>query len=327
LSGEAEGAKVACVIEVARISQFMATESVPPGRVLARIAAGQHGVVSRQQLVALGYDAEFAHRSLQSGRLHRIHQAVFAVGHAAIPARGRWMAAVLACGETSLLSHISAALLWELIDRSSSLIHVLVPGRGSRSRPGIVIHRTRRIPDEHRTERDGIPVTTPARTLLDLAGLLPPERLRFAVEAADRRRLLDIHALVALCGEFRGRRGVAALRRLALEQRGAVHRTKSPPEARFLRLCLRHGLPEPLVNTRLHGYEVDFHWPEARLVVEIDSYTYHRSWAQRRRDLRRDADLKARGVEVLRLTPEMVAVPETFALLESMFDEAAAAAV
>lgn len=315
------------MITVARISQFMATKSVPPGRVLARIASRQHGVLSRRQLVALGCDAEFVNRSLRSGRLHRIHKGVFAVGHAAVTIRGRWMAAVLACGEDSVLSHISAALLWGLVDRPSRLIHVVVPGRGSRSRHGLVIHRTRRLPAEHRTERDGIPVTTPHRTLLDLAGMLPPERLRFAVEAADRAGLLDVRDLAAECEAWHGRKGVGALRRIVLEQRGAVQRTKSPPEARFLRLCLRRGLPEPDVNTRLHGYEVDFHWPEARLVVEIDTFTYHRSWAQRQRDLRRDASLKSRGVEVLRLTPEMVDAPETIPMLEAMIALRTTAAV
>ena len=212
------------------------------------------------------------------------------------------MAAVLAAGEGAVLSHLSAALLWRLIDRADALIHVLLPGRGTRRRPGIRFHRSRNFRPEHRSERDAIPVTTPGRTLLDIAGLLPPERLRFAVEAADRMRLLDVPALVAICDTAPGRRGTGTLRRLVLEQRGAVERTKSPPEALFLRLCLARGLPEPLVNARLHGYEVDFQWPAARLVVEIDSYTYHRSWAQRQRDLRRDAALQVRGHRVLRLT-------------------------
>ena len=156
------------MIEVARILQFMATRSVPPARVLARVAARQHGVVSRPQIAALGFDGEFVNRSLQSGRLHRIHLGVYAVGHPRITREGRWMAAVLAAGAEAVLSHLSAALLWELIDRDVSSIHVLVPGRGSRRRPGIVIHRTRELAPEHHTEWSGIPVTTVGRTLLDL---------------------------------------------------------------------------------------------------------------------------------------------------------------
>jgi hypothetical protein len=292
------------MVAVAQIRHYMATGSAPPGRVLARIAARQHGVVSREQLVALGRDLSFAGRELAAGRLHPIHLGVYAVGHRNLTREGRWMAAVLAGGERALLSHFSAALLWRLIDRAPDLIHVLVPGPSGHRRAGLIMHRTRFLPPEHRAQRGGIPVTSPHRTLIDIAALLPAERLRFAVEAADRRGLLDVPALVALCGASRGKRGVGTLHNLALEQRGAIHRTKSPPEASFLRGCLTHGLPEPLVNTHLHGYEVDFFWPVARLVVEIDSYTYHRSWAQRQRDLDRDADLKVRGIEVLRMTGE-----------------------
>ena len=142
----------------------------------------------------------------------------------------------------AVLSHLSAALLWELIDRDVSSIHVLVPGRGSRRRPGIVIHRTRELAPEHRTEWSGIPVTTVGRTLLDLAAMLPTQRLRFAVEAADRRGRLDVPALVALCDGSAGRRGAGVLRSLALEQRGAAHRTKSPPET-----LLPAALPRPRV--------------------------------------------------------------------------------
>lgn len=315
------------MIEVRRIQQYMAVGSAPPGKVLARIAARQHGVVSRAQVLALGVDRDFVSRHVGDGRLHFLHLGVFALGHQSLTDRGRWMAAVLACGEASVLSHLTAALLWRLLDRAEGVIHVLIPEGGSRSRPGLVIHRTRRLPAEHRTERDGIPVTTPERTLLDLATMLPPERLRFAVEAADRASLLDVPFLIRLCDEFRGRKGVGRLRRIALEQRGAAVRTKSPPETTFLRLCLSHGIPEPLVNSRLHGFEVDFHWPDANLVVEIDTYTYHRSWAQRQRDLERDAALKARGIEVLRLTPEMVDAPGTLPMIDAMLAMRVAAAL
>ncbi len=292
------------MIAVADIIQYMAAGSAPPGRVLARIAARQHGVVSRAQILALGVDTNFAGRMITAGRLHPVHLGVYAVGHPSLTTRGRWMAAVLAGGEGAHLSHFTAGLLWELIDRFVAAVHIVVADGGSRARPGIVIHRTRNLPADHRTEHDGIPVTSAHRTLLDLASVLPSERLRFAVEAADRKRLLDVPGLVALCDASPGRRGTGALRRLALEQRGAAHRTKSPPETLFLRLCIAHGLPEPLVNVRLHGYEVDFHWPEASLVVEIDTVTYHRSWPQRQRDLARDADLKVRGIEVLRVTDD-----------------------
>src|SRR6188472_3591276 len=280
--------------------------SAPPRRVLARIAARQHGVVSRAQVLALGVTPSFVARFVDAGLLHPRHLGVYALGHSALTERGRWMAAVLAVGEGAVLSHLSAALLWGIIDRAGQLIHVLAADGGSRSRPGLAIHRTRHLPPEHRGEVDGIPVTSLHRTLLDCAAVLPRRRLRYAVEAADRMGLLDVRGLVALCDASSGKKGAGVLRRIALEQRGAANRSKSPPETTFLRLCLAHGLPEPLVNSMLHGYEVDFYWPQARLVVEIDTYTYHRSWAQRQRDLERDADLKVRGEEVLRFTRERI---------------------
>lgn len=298
------------MIEVAEILAYMRYGSAPPRRVLSRIAARQHGVVSRVQILALGVTPSFVARFVDSGLLHPLHLGVYALGHSQITREGRWMAAVLAVGEGAVLSHLSAALLWGIVDRAGGLIHVLAADSGSRARSGLVIHRTRHLPPGHRLEIDGIPVTSIDRTLLDLAAMLTPGRLRYAVEAADRRGLLDVPALIELCDASPGRKGTGALRRIALEQRGATARTKSPPESTFLRLCRDYGLPEPLVNSTLHGYEVDFHWPDRRLVVEIDSYTFHRSWAQRQRDLERDADLKVRGHDVLRFTPERLAGDE-----------------
>lgn len=294
------------MIAVDRISDYMAGKSAPPQLVLARIAARQDGVVSRAQIDALGVDDGFADRWLAAGRLHRIHGGVYAVGHEALTQSGRWMAAVLAAGEGAVLSHLSAAVLWNLLEWASLIIHVTVEGSTSHRRPGLSMHRTRHLPPEHRGEIYGIPVTSPHRTLLDCASMLSRKRLRHAVEAGGREGLLDVPTLVALCDASRGKRGVGTLRRIALDQRGDVSATKSPPESGFLRLCMDHGLPEPLVNSQLHGYEVDFYWPRARLVVEIDTYTYHRSWAQRQRDLERDADLKVRGEEVVRFTRERV---------------------
>lgn len=214
------------------------------------------------------------------------------------------MAAALAGGEGALLSHRPAGLHWEFLDRIPPRLEVTIAGPRTRYRPGVVIHRTRRLPEDHRTERDGIPITSPHRTLVDLASVLRPTDLRFAVEAADRKGLLDVPDLVATCDELSGRRGVRLLKRIALEARGPIARTKSPPERRFLRLCLGRGLIEPEVNVMLEGYEVDFLWREARLVVEIDTFTYHRSWAQRQRDIERDAHLKVNGYDVLRYAPD-----------------------
>ncbi|MBA2522588.1 MAG: DUF559 domain-containing protein [Solirubrobacterales bacterium] len=230
------------------------------------------------------------------------------------------MAAVLTSAEAAVLSHLSAGLLWGILDRAGGHIHVLVAGPSSHRRPGLVMHRTRHLPLEHRAECHAIPVTTPLRTLLDLAAILHPTRLRFAVEAADRLNLLDVPSLNAMCDASPRRRGGGVLRRIAAEQRGPVGATKSPPERLFLRLCIRRGLPMPKVNARLEGYEVDFHWPDANLVVEIDSYTYHRSWAQRQRDIARDAHLKVCGHDVLRYVEDQLLEDEdaVFTQIEAM---------
>lgn len=297
------------MISVARISTYMAGESAPPEQVLARIADRQHGVVSRPQILALGLDPSRIDRWLAAGRIHRVHSGVYAVGHPRLTQRGRWMAAVLAGGEDAVLSHYTAGLLWGILDREVALIHILIRSGSGHRRPGLAIHRTRELPDGDRTEIDGIPVTSLHRTLLDLAAVMPPERLRFAVEGADRLRSpdrLDVPALVRRCDAKSGRRGSGALRRIALEQRGQIHRTKSRPERTFLRRWMARGLPEPEVNVRLNGYEVDLLWRDERLIVEIDSYGFHRSWAQIQRDRRRDADQKVNGYDTLRYTEDRV---------------------
>ncbi len=301
------------MISVARISTYMAGKAAPPGRVLARIADRQHGVVSRQQILALGFDRSRIERWRKAGRIHRVHAGVYAVGHPRLTRRGRWMAAVLAGGEGAVLSHFSAALLWGIIDRDVALVHILIRSGSGHRRPGLAIHRTRELADCDRSVIDGIPVTSLNRTLLDLAAVMAPERLRFAVEGADRLRPpdgLDVASLVARCESARGRRGTKALRRIALEQRGPIHRTKSRPERTFLRRWMRRGLPEPEVNVSLNGYEVDLLWRAERLIVEIDSYGFHRSWPQIQRDRRRDADQKVFGYDTLRYTEDRVIAEE-----------------
>lgn len=297
------------MITLVQIVVSLSETSAPPGRVLARIAERQHGVLSRAQLITLGFDDHWIGRAVINGRLHRVHAGVYAVGHPRLTQRGRWMAAVLAGGEGALLSHFSAGLLWKILDRDVDLIHVLVAGACAHRRPGLAMHRTRDLHSEHRHEIDGIPVTSLHRTLLDLAAVMPAERLRFAVEGADRlprKDRLDVPSLVRLCDATTGRPGPGTLRRIALEQRGPIHRTKSPPERTFLRRWMRRGLPEPEVNVWLNGYEVDLLWRQEHLIVEVDSYGFHRKWPQIQRDRRRDANQKVGGYDTLRYTEDRV---------------------
>ena len=277
---------------------------------MARFASRQHGVISRAQLFALGFGTDFVHMRLRHGRLHQLHPGVYAVGHRRLTQRALWLAAVLACGETAVLSHRSAAALWHLAYLELGRVDVLIPGRGSRFRPGIAIRRTRDLPPSDITEIDGIPVTTLNRTLLDLAAITTESNLRNAVAEADRQQLLDPRSLTALCASHPGRRGTGDLRRITAEQRGPISATRSPHERLFLRLCMERGLPTPAVNVPLAGYEADFFWRPASLVVEIDSYGYHRSWAEQESDRAKDAGLQVAGFNVLRYTEETLLTDE-----------------
>jgi hypothetical protein len=167
------------------------------------------------------------------------------------------MAAVLACGPGAVLSHRSAAALWGLRPTARTDADVTTPGRTGHKRPGITLHRVRRLHPHDRTRCRAIPVATVARTLLDLAELLQPHELESAWEEAERLRLLDLLAVDALCRRTRGRRGLRPLRALLAEQRGPLPATRSELECRFLDVCRRAGLPPPAVNAVIGGLEVD----------------------------------------------------------------------
>ena len=186
------------------------------------------------------------------------------------------MAAVLAAGRAAVLSHRDAAALWELADFTGPDVEVTVPELGGRSRPGIRIHRTRRLPPVQRTAVRGIPVTAVERTMLDLAAVIAPRHLRDAYVESERKGVLDYHAMGRILADGNGRRGLPALRRSFNELTPAFARTLSNLEVRFLDFCRDEVLPEPLVNVWVSGYLVDAYWPDANLVVEVDSYEYHR---------------------------------------------------
>jgi len=267
--------------------------STTPDARLARLAARQYGVVSIAQLYELGFDRYAVRRRVEGGRLHRLHRGVYAVGHTIVNGSGRWLAAVLACGDGAVLSHRSAAALWGMRPNAAAQIDVIVPHTsGVRSNGRIVVHRSRR-PIEALV-RDGIPVTTAGRTLADLATALPRRQLEKACEMAEALQLN-----VVIDADHPG------AKRLAEIDHDLTHTTRSPLEDEFLELCDRHDIPRPRVNTVVEGIEVDFCWHEERLIVETDG-RQHLTRPAFESDRERDALLTSLGWRVMRFTRRQV---------------------
>lgn len=266
---------------VARLIQDMPEKGAPPDARIAVIAARQHGVASIRQLREAGLSDEGVRERVGSGRLHRLHRGVYAVGHRALTFEGRALAAVLALGD-GCLSHRSAAVLWRMLPAAPGPIDASIYTRSGRQRrQGIRIHWPRSLSSKQVTRRQGIPVTTPARTISDLRRTASPAEVRRAIRQAE---VLGLH----------------------LDEEDTAERTRSELEHLFLRLCRRHELPTPEVNVRIGGRVVDFLWREQRLIVETDGYRYHRGRAAFEDDRARDLELRALGFEVLRLTHRQV---------------------
>jgi very-short-patch-repair endonuclease len=232
--------------------------------------------------------------------LHPIHRRVFAAGGPDLNQHGRWMAAVLACGRDALLSHQSAAELWEIRKSRPGPIEVTLTSASKRRVRGLVIHRRTVLSPQDRRTRHRIPVTSPARTLADLARRLPEAELESAVNEADGLDLIDPERLRRALGQMRGEAGAGALLRIL--DRQVFRLTDSELERMFLRLVRSAGLPIPQTRGVLHGFRVDFFWPEFGLVVETDGLRYHRTPAQQALDRRRDQLHTAAGLTTLRFT-------------------------
>jgi very-short-patch-repair endonuclease/predicted transcriptional regulator of viral defense system len=282
-------------------------DTPPIDRVIAALAERQHGVISATQLASLGVAQRAVSHRVAAGRLHRLHRGVYAVGHTVLGARGRWMAAVLACRPDAVLSHASAAALWDLRASAARLIDVTVLGTTGRKRPGLRIHRSRDLRPDEVTIHHGIPTTTPARTLLDLAAILQRRPLEKALDQAEIRELTDYPALDALARAHPGHHGAGRLRRALQTHHADTTVTKSELEERFLALCRRAGLPNPRVNAWVAGLEVDFAFEAAGVVVETDGWDVHRTRDAFERDRARDAALTRAGYRTLRFTHRQLA--------------------
>jgi very-short-patch-repair endonuclease len=270
----------------------------------------QHGVITRMQLLARGITDDGIRHRLACGRLRRVYPGVYAVGQLELTQEGRWMAAILACGEGAALSHGSAAALWRLAKRPAEPIHVSVLSR-SRSRNGIEVHRRQALVA---VRRDRIPTTTPAQTLIDIATSPDIEQ---AIGEAVLRRLVGLEALQTAAAKA-GRSG-APLRRVI--HRATFRVTQSELERAFLRLLAKASLPLPATQERFGKYRVDFFWPDIGLVVETDGGRFHASALQQLEDRRRDQAHIRAGRMAMRLMHWQVVheQAETTTLLADVF--------
>jgi hypothetical protein len=281
--------------------------------VVAELAARQWGVVSRAQLRRLAVPGATVDYWVATRRLLVVHRGVYAPGHRALRAEGHRLAAVLACGAGAVLSHRSAAAHWGLLATEQTRIDVTAP-RSRDGVPGIRLHTSRSLDARDTTTREGIPITTIARTLLDLAATVPEGRLERALAQAERLQLYDHCAITDLLARSSGHRGKGALARAT---RQTPHLTRSELEVAFRKLVHRAGLPEPLGNFILDApdhprLEVDFYFPTRNLVVEIDGWDTHKTKAAFKRDRRKDAALTSAGYRVMRFTYEdVVYEPDT----------------
>ncbi|HEX7244675.1 MAG TPA: type IV toxin-antitoxin system AbiEi family antitoxin domain-containing protein [Solirubrobacterales bacterium] len=264
------------------------------------LAGRQHGVVSRQQLLALGFTKSGIDHRVRRGRLHVVAHGVYAVGWPQTTRKRGWMAAVLACGEGSLLSHWSAAALWEIGEERASGIDISVRRRCELRRPGLRVRGRPSLSPESIATIDGIPVTSVVQTLVDLATELAPRRLERAVNEADKRDLVDPDALRAALDDHVGEPGSKPLRRL-LDKR-AFRLSDSDLETLFRPIAMEAGLPLPLTKQIVNGFEVDFVWPDLGLIVETDGLRYHRTPSTQTRDARRDRAHTLAGMTPIRFT-------------------------
>ena len=262
-------------------------------------------MIARRQLLALGLGEDAIDHRLKTGRLLRLARGVYALGHAELRREGRMLAAVLSVGDGAVLSHRSAAALWGIRPWGGSFIEMTAPGRGGiAKRPGRILHRSHVLPAAERTAERGVPVTTVPRTLLDLAAVVPAHHLRRAVERAEQAELFDLAGVLSVLDTHPRRAGHRALAALLADFREHGETvTRSALEARLLQLCLDAGLPRPQVNRHDGTRESDFRWPDHRLVVEVDSWTFHgRTRRAFDADRARDRRLLREGWRVARFT-------------------------
>lgn len=276
---------------------------------VAALAERQHGVVTRGQLSELGLTRRMIEFRLATGALIRLHPGVYALGHRRLRREGDWLAAVLACGPGAALSHRDAAALHGLRPSGRSRIDVTTSRRIRAGRPGIEIHHSATLDRRDVTIAEGVPVTTVARTLVDLADVVQKDSLSKALREADHLRTIDVHDLHAAmeCTRNRPGPGHARLAAVLEEHRlEGTQLTRSVLEDRLVKLCDAHGIPRPRTNFHVAALEVDACWPAARLAVELDGWARHKDRHAFQRDRSKGNALMRAGWRVLRFTHDDV---------------------
>jgi very-short-patch-repair endonuclease len=265
---------------------------------IGALAEGQHGVVTRAQLLELGLGPAAVDSRVRMNRLRPVHRGVYTIGHRLLTRHGRWMAAVLACGPDAVLSHHAAAALWGI--RQSGRVEVTTPGARHR-RDGIRLHRAT-LPQDERTTHRGIPTTTVARTLLDLSAVVSRDDLRSALRHAEQLRLTDRTPLSELARRYQRRPGLSSVHAVLDEAQRGLGIVRSELEERFQAFLLNAGLPMPRTNAQIEGHEVDCVWEDGRIIVELDGHAAHSGPHAFEGDRRRDRRLEAMGWHVIRIT-------------------------
>jgi very-short-patch-repair endonuclease len=257
-------------------------------------------VLGRRQLLALGFTAKGIRHRVESGRLHPVRRGVYAVGRAELSPKGCWMAAILACGKSTYLSHRSAAALYRIGEERDGVIEVSVRRRGEHHRKAIKVRSRPSLPSHDIGTLGGIPVTSPVRTLLDFATLEPPNKVERAVNEADKADVTDPDALRKALDSYAGEPGVRKLRRV-LDQH-TFRLSDQELELLFRPLAASAGIPVELTKVILNDFEVDFFWPSLGLVVETDGWRYHRTPSAQTRDALRFQLHTASGLTPIRFS-------------------------
>ncbi|MDX6634447.1 MAG: hypothetical protein QOF06_650 [Solirubrobacterales bacterium] len=264
------------------------------------LAKRQHGVITRGQLISLGFTPKAIKHRVGTGRLHPVVRGVYAVGRRQLTREGRWMASVLACGSRASLSHRSAAALWGFAKEHPHYIDVSVRRPSEVRLPGLRCHRRPSLPSQDITTRRGIPLTSPVRTFLDLAMVTGPKTLERSINEADKLDVIDADALRKALDDHPSQPGIRPLRHVLDEH--TFRLSDDELERLFRPLAAAAGLPTPLTKHIVNKFEVDFFWPDLGLVVETDGWRYHRTPSAQTRDALRFQVHVANGLTPLRFS-------------------------